>query len=518
MQIDIARAYIEMRASGHPWMLVSTPDPDALLEGLARTEVPGLDCPVAVAWNLAGGHRTVWGDADLASCLGDTSNKPFMLLSNAAKLPAGAVVFLEVPSAGFWSSDICVSALRNLRGPFKSSNRTVVLVAQPGAGDKLPPQLEPDVPVVREERPDEASLRNLVAEVVRDNGIQATDQSLATAARSLRGMTRFAAENALARKCLTGTLLADQLAAVRRENIETSTGGALQFERSAATFDHVGGLAAFKDFGRRLFAGPEAPDLVVRLDELDKVVNASAVGAVADNTGVSQDMLRTLLCAIEDNGWLFGLLAGTPGAGKSLSTCALGNTFGRLTLAADLARCRGSLVGQSEAALRQVMDVIKALGGRKVLLLATCNRMDTLPPELLSRAGGCGVWFFDTPTPDQRSQIWAIQEKAHGLEPQAHPDDRGWVGRDIRNACRMARMLGCSLVEGAPYVMRTGVVSLDLVAKSRSEAEAKGYLDAERPGPYRIDRNATDELTAASGQRRTLAIVPMGDGGSPADA
>jgi len=511
----IRNDYIEIRASGCPWMLLVTPDPEATIEALADADVPGLDSPAVITWTLAGGVKRLKGTpAAVPRGLADGAqvNKPFPVLKEADTLKPGSVLFFRIPSSEFWRSDACVSAMQALRAPFKSTSRTLVLVAQPGAGDRLPPQLDADVPVLREELPSEEELRALATELVSDNGIDAAGEDIRIAVSSLRGMTLFAAENALARKGLTGRLLSGELAEVRRESVEASTGGGLMFERATTTFDDVGGLNAVKDFMTRLFAGPEAPDLVVRIDEIDKVIGANAVGAVADNTGISQDMLRVLLTEIEDNGWLFGIFAGCPGAGKSYVTTAIGNTFKRLTMAADLAKCRASLVGASEAALRQVMSTIKALGGRKVLVLATANRMETLPPELLSRAGTCGIWYFDAPSKAQRRGIWNVQLAVHGRElDEPLPDDRGWVGRDIRNCCRLANILGCALTEAAPYTMKTGVVSLDLINDSRAEAEACGYLDAETPGPY-IRKVEREQEMADAQPRRTINIVPVGGG------
>ena len=512
--------FVKIRMSGTPWCLVATPDPEETIAALATTAVPDAPDapdvpPVSVAWSLATGHRLLVGDK-MPTALGSgeaTANKPSILLLAAAKLPQGSLLFFNVPSADFWRSDACVSAVVGLRSAFKATSRCLVFVAQPGAGDKLPPQLEADVPILRVALPSVEAMAKMVEDTVAGNPVAVADGDVTVAARNLRGMTLFAAENAVARACLFGKLDAASLASVQRESVEAATGGALQFERSRLTFDDVGGLTAFRDFAGRLFAGPEAPDLVVRVDEIDKVVGANATGTVADNTGISQGLLRSLLTNIEDNGYLLGVLCGCAGSGKSLSTSALGNSYNRTTLAVNFDRCKGSLVGQSEAAIQRVFDTIAALGGRRVLMLATANRMDTLPPELLSRAGGCGIWFFDAPSREQRARIWDIQMRAHGLDPlQKRPDDAGMVGRDIRNACRMASMLGCSLVEAAPFTMKTGVVSLDLLVASRIEAESRGYLDAEVAGPYRVRDVAMEEMVEAAGLRRKIVVIAGGGG------
>ena len=217
----IAKDYIELRASGTPWILVSTQDVDGAIKRLVAVIPPGAEVPVQVVWNLAAGHRVVAGGSEglrIASNAlpPDTANKPFPLLGAAAKLPPGSVLFIEVPGSDFWRSDITVSAILNLRAPFKATSRCLVLLARPGAGDRLPPQLDADVPVLREELPDDAALRVVVDKVVDDNEVVASDDARTRAVANIRGMTAFAAENAAARKCLTGTLDADGLREVRR--------------------------------------------------------------------------------------------------------------------------------------------------------------------------------------------------------------------------------------------------------------------------------------------------------------
>lgn len=513
-QSDVVRQFVEIRASGTPWAMLITPDPGPMIERLARVKISGMTAPLAIVWDAAAGHTVIppvnaEGQVlavpekveKISTEIGDTrGNKAALLLAGVARLPEGSIVFLRIPGPDFWRSEICIQLILNLRDVFKKNMRSLVLVVHPGAGDTLPPQLEADVPLIREKLPGDAELGATTEEILTAVGQEPEPALIDAAVRSIRGMTIFAAENALARKVLSGQLDVPGLAELRRAAVEASTSGVLTFESARITFDDIGGLQAIKTFGDRLMRGSMAPDVIVRIDEIDKVIGANATGSIGDNTGVSQDMLRALLTAIEDNGWLFGLLTGCPGAGKTLYTTALGGTYDRLALAADFGKAKGSLVGQSERAVRNALDVIQALGGRKVLLLATANRLDTLPPELLSRAGGVGVWYFDAPDDAQRESIWAVQLAAHGFDPATpRPDDKNWVGRDIRNCCRTARMLNCDLIEASTFTMKTGVVSLPLILQSRVDAQLRGFLSAETAGAFTVDNAKLRETAAALG-------------------
>jgi SpoVK/Ycf46/Vps4 family AAA+-type ATPase len=110
------------------------------------------------------------------------------------------------------------------------------------------------------------------------------------------------------------------LADIERRIVEMATDRGLVYERGQETFDDIGGQASFKQFLQGLFSGPRRPRLVVRWDEIDKSVSSAASGASADNTGVSQDMLKVLLTSMQDNNWLGTILVGAPGTGKTLSS------------------------------------------------------------------------------------------------------------------------------------------------------------------------------------------------------
>jgi AAA+ superfamily predicted ATPase len=84
-----------------------------------------------------------------------------------------------------------------------------------------------------------------------------------------------------------------------------------------------------------------------------------------------------------------------------------GRTFGAPTFALDLGATKGSLVGQSEERIRGAMKVIRAVSGDGAFFVATCNKLDALPPELRRRFR-YGLWFFDLPTVDERAPIWMI--------------------------------------------------------------------------------------------------------------
>src|ERR671914_623725 len=92
--------------------------------------------------------------------------------------------------------------------------------------------------------------------------------------------------------------------------------------------------------------------------------------------------------------------------------------FGASTTLADARRKSGRFAVWRG---RAIMNIIKAVGGRDGLWLATANRLETLPPEL-QRRFNLGIWYFDVPSKEERAAIWAIQRKRFGIESNDLPD------------------------------------------------------------------------------------------------
>jgi len=144
------------------------------------------------------------------------------------------------------------------------------------------------------------------------------------------------------------------------------------------------------------------------------------------------------------------LLTGLPGAGKSLLVKAVASVWHLPLLRLDVGKVMGSLVGSSEERMRQVINSVeaiapallwideieKSLSGTKssnqsdggtmarvfgtlltameermkdVVVLATANDIQALPPELIRRFNE--IFFVDLPRPEEREEIFRIHLK-----------------------------------------------------------------------------------------------------------
>jgi SpoVK/Ycf46/Vps4 family AAA+-type ATPase len=155
------------------------------------------------------------------------------------------------------------------------------------------------------------------------------------------------------------------------------------------------------------------------------------------------------------------LVLGVPGTGKSLTAKATASVFGVPLLKLDAGKLFGSLVGQSEANLRAVIqtaeaispcvlwidEIEKGFGGtgssggsdggtssrvfgtmlnwlqdktHPVFVVATANDVSKLPPEMLRKGRWDELWFVDLPDTRERAAIWDIVIEKYGRDKTAY--------------------------------------------------------------------------------------------------
>jgi len=173
------------------------------------------------------------------------------------------------------------------------------------------------------------------------------------------------------------------------------------------------------------------------------------------------------------------LLVGIPGTGKSLSCKAAASVLNWPLIRLDISALKGSLVGESEQKIRQATSTIDAFGkavvwideidkvfaGVKssgktdggttsgmfatfltwlqettspVLVMATANNIQELPPEFL-RAGRFDCMFFvDIPNNKERREIIEIMNERYGSRIPQEFDEQltGWTGAEIEQLAK----------------------------------------------------------------------------------
>jgi SpoVK/Ycf46/Vps4 family AAA+-type ATPase len=214
-------------------------------------------------------------------------------------------------------------------------------------------------------------------------------------------------------------------------------------------------------------------------DEIEK----SLAGAGGDTSGTSQDQLGTLLKVMQDENLPGIILLGHCGTGKSAIAKAAGTMANAPVIACDLGAMKGSLVGQSEQRIRAALDVFKAISQGKGIVIATCNKIASLPPELRRRFS-LGIFMVDLPDPDEQATIWPMWIKKYGLDSkQPLPDGNEFTGAEIRACCDVAFRTGLSLTEASKFIVPVIKSAPDQVKALREQANGR-YISASKPGVY----------------------------------
>ena len=497
------------RSVSTPLICVRTPDPHSTLRNLSlaaaelATEIKAEEPPVLthdVAHGLRGFNEA--GKKLLSKLLGNTDPKSLVAPPNFLKAMENkniedALVFMA-NAHRFWNDPIVMQAIWNLRDEFKQYGATLVLMATFGA--TLPPELTQDVLIIDQPLPTEEEIENVVKAVVEAfkkdfPKVKHLDKpTTAKAVSALVGLADYPCEQTTA-MCLTlSGLNLDDLWERKRQVIEQVRG--LTVWRGGEKFADLGGLDNAKNFFSKLFSGPERPDGIVFTDEIEKVF----AGFGTDTSGTTTKSVGAILSYMEDRRVAGSLFLGPAGSGKSCLAKALGNEAGVPTVQADFSAMETSLVGATGENVRSALAIITAMF-RKPLFIATSNNLNVLPPELRRRYW-LPTFMFDLLTAEERKIVWPIHLKANGLKEQPLPNDDQWTGAEIRNCCNQARILGCTLIEAATYVVPIAISAAEKVRELRTQATGK-FISAAQPGLYRMDE-APSSITTTTRRIRSI--------------
>ena len=359
------------------------------------------------------------------------------------------------------------------------TRRAFIIVLAPIV--QIPPELEKLFVVVEHPLPDREQLRQIAKEVLGDAELPDepnTHRVLDAAA----GMTRYEAEGAFA-------LSLTQYDALLPEPI---------WELKANMLLQSSAL--------RLYRG-EIPTL----------------GGLDDLTNFCNRILSTTGHGKRAKGVM---LLGVSGSGKSAFCKWLGHSVHRPTLVLDIGGLMGSLVGQTETALRKALKQIDAMspcvvmideiekaittggndGGVSVrifgtlltwlndresdsFVVCTANEVSKLPPEFTRAERFDGIFFVDLPDKTAQDQIWKIYENEYGIEKPKRPDDTDWTGAEIKACCRLSKLLDVSLPDAAQNVLPVAQTASESINALRIWASGR-CLDAARPGIYRYGNSS----------------------------
>jgi SpoVK/Ycf46/Vps4 family AAA+-type ATPase len=392
----------------------------------------------------------------------------------------------------------------NLRSSFEKKGNMLVLL---GPDFDIPAELQQDVVLLEEDLPSEEEYAGITAELMSGNDLpQPSTEDLSKASILLKGLMPFRAKQTAAMSMTKNGLDLAALREFKRQAIAEHRGITMDEDNPNLTFENIGGLGEVTSFFHRVMTGAEPPNSVFRIDELEKALaGAGGRNSEGDSSGTSHDMLLNFLNAIEDKGWSFSIFIGPGGSGKSLVTKCLGPTYGIPSFTVDLGATKGPLVGESQQNIRTLLSVMDGIAGKDALIIGTCNKLESIPPELKRRVTD-GFWFFDIPKAEELVSIWSINMRQFGITEQPIPPCTNWTGAEVRTCCRLARKLRCSLEQASKYVVPIWLSGQQSIQELRNMAH-ETFLDASAPGSYRkpvLTSTATPKEEIPTG--RTLRL------------
>jgi len=416
---------------------------DAVLQDVAQNHGKSL-----LQWSVTRGLRRVTGSRSMA--ISEQSRDPVEALGAVGKLTEPSLVVLK-DFHPFLDSPPVVRAMRELAQDLKSTYTTAILLSPTLT---IPVELEKEVSVLDVPLPSFRDLYQLLKEIVtvvrkgNKARVELTRDQAEQIIKAAQGLTLSEAENAFAKAIANdGVLDKDDIRLVldeKRQVIRKS--GLLEFVGAEQELDHVGGL-----------------------DELKGWLNGrtGAFGEPARKFGLPAPKGLLLL--------------GVQGCGKSLTAKAIASAWSLPLLRLDLGRIFSSLIGSSEENLRRAIrvaesvspavlwidEIEKGLAGSAgaavtdsgvsarvfgslltwlqektapVFVVATANRIEALPPELLRKGRFDEIFFIDLPSSAERRDIFRIHLSRRKRDPAAFDLDAlsiaaaGYSGSEIEQA------------------------------------------------------------------------------------
>jgi SpoVK/Ycf46/Vps4 family AAA+-type ATPase len=428
--------------SRYPIIAIETHEEERIEENLTRIAAK-LGIPL-FTWTLTGGLERV----GTGNPMYDTTD-PLKALANLAAIRDEGIYLLKGLHRYLAEPEV-VRKLQDLARPF-ARDRRALIVAAPAI--TLPAELEKLAAFFRLDLPSEGELKLLVKRVVKDLSrhhkikVELSPEEFDRLVEGLKGLTLFEAERAVTKAVLHDLALTrrdlDVILQIKRELLEKE--GILEYVPVDEGMGDIGGLDHLKRWlaKRKKAFTPEAKRF-----------------GITPPKGI--------------------ILLGVQGCGKSMAARAVANEWGQPLLKMEPGRLYDKYVGESEKNLEKglriaermapcvlMIDEIekgfaavgspdadaglsKRIFGRllgwlqdrkaPVFVVATCNQIGALPPELIRKGRFDELFFIDLPKEGERKEIFAVHLRKRKRDPATLDLDTlaqasaGFSGAEIEQA------------------------------------------------------------------------------------
>lgn len=473
--MDFATEFKAARRVSTPIVAIRTFDPAASLQLIRNAFGERLSTIPLFTWDCVRGIIPASRMAE-GFPMPEGSTEVFPLAMRVAHdLPADTI--LCAFNAHFFAGDPdSIQAVWNIRDAYKSTGRMLVLFVSPGSN--IAPELAHDTYVIDVPLPTRDEIREIISQAFRDVSQPVPDESIVLQAiRALVGIPAFPAEQSISMSIdkKTGSIDMPGLWKRKRDAVASIRGLSIY----NGNREEYGGNEPVKQYIREVFAGKDAPQCVILMDEYEKAF----AGVGTDMSGVTTQLAGAHLQWTQDRN-VDGLgLVGVTGTGKSALAKWISHEFSIPLILFSMSEMQSSLVGSSGENLRAAYKMVDAISDGKVLMIGTSNGFETLSPEMQNRFT-LGIFWVETPDAEERATIWGIYQQQWGLDTaQPLPVDQGWTGREIRECAYKAFRLGISLQAAAKYIVPVTRSNADKIHQMRTNASGR-YLSASKGGTY----------------------------------
>lgn len=428
--------------SRYPIIAIETYEEERV-EGMLQQIAARLGIPLFV-WTITEGLKRI----GLTNPIYDTHH-PIKALNNLAAIKNEGIYLFKDLHRYLGEAEV-VRKLQDLSRSFAQDRRAIVL-SSPHID--LPPELEKLAAFLRLDLPTEEELKLLARRVIKDLSqqhriqVELSPEEFDRLVEGMRGLTLFEAERALTKAVLEDLALTrkdlDVIIQVKKELLAKD--GVLEYFPPEEGMAQIGGLQNLKTWleKRKKAFAPEAERF-----------------GIFPPKGI--------------------LLLGVQGCGKSLAAKAVAKEWGLPLLKMEPGRLYDKYIGESEKnlekALKQaermapcvlMIDEIEKgltyvgsgeadaglsrrifgrllgwLQDRKapVFVVATCNDLSKLPPELMRKGRFDEIFFIDLPNREERKEIFTVHLKKRKKDPSAFDLDllaeasEGFSGAEIEQA------------------------------------------------------------------------------------
>lgn len=390
------------------------------------------------SWTVTEGLETPDG-----SCISELKD-PIKVLEYILQTDVNGIFVLN-DFHPYLNDPVVLRKLRDLAHALKMTMKNVIFLS---SVLKVPPELEKELAVIDYKLPDKEEIGEIIRQIAKSIGngenlsALKSPEVFSKVVEAALGLTAEEAENVFAKSLVeTGEFDLKIILSEKEQIIRKS--GVLEYYHASENMKEVGGL-----------------------EELKKWLNkrGKAFTPKAREFGLPEP--RGIL------------LLGIPGCGKSLTAKAISSMWQLPLLKLDVGKVFSSLVGSSEENVRRAIQTAESIapsilwldemekgfsglgssgqtdGGTTarvfgtfltwlqekktpVFVVATCNNVRELPPELLRKGRFDEIFFVDLPSKEERREIFRIHLEKRHRDPAAYNIDeladetKGFSGSEI---------------------------------------------------------------------------------------